>query len=139
MVIYPEEICYLQVQPGDARRLSPRPYMEEEDCRGYFMPIPPQARRRFMNLKYPSTRIRSGLFSAINIKIDPKSIDDYIAVDGYSALVKALFQSSPEQVVDMVKSFRPERQRRRWIFYGEKVGICPQYARRDKVCDRQCR
>jgi NADH-quinone oxidoreductase subunit F len=38
-----------------------------------------------------------------NIKIDPKSIEDYLAVGGYSALTRALFHLSPEQIVDQVK------------------------------------
>ena len=32
-----------------------------------------------------------------NIKIDPKSIDDYLALDGYSALVKALGRHTPSR------------------------------------------
>ncbi len=38
-----------------------------------------------------------------NIKIDPTNIEDYIAIGGYSALAKALFDLSPEQIIDMVK------------------------------------
>jgi NADH-quinone oxidoreductase subunit F len=38
-----------------------------------------------------------------NAKIDPKSIEDYLALDGYSALSKALFQLTPVQVLDEVK------------------------------------
>ena len=37
--------------------------------------------------------------------IDPEKIDDYIARDGYKALEKALFEMTPEQIVDeMLKS-----------------------------------
>jgi len=37
--------------------------------------------------------------------IDPEKIDDYIARDGYKAIEKALFEMTPEQVVDeMLKS-----------------------------------
>ena len=35
--------------------------------------------------------------------IDPDSIDDYIANGGYSSFVKALFDMSPEQIIDEVK------------------------------------
>ncbi len=38
-----------------------------------------------------------------NNKIDPTSIEDYLAIGGYSALAKALFQMKPEQVIDEVK------------------------------------
>ena len=34
--------------------------------------------------------------------IDPMSIDDYIAHDGYSALAKALFQMSPEAIITAI-------------------------------------
>ncbi len=35
--------------------------------------------------------------------IDPQNIDDYIAIGGYSALARALFEMKPEQVIDEVK------------------------------------
>ena len=35
-------------------------------------------------------------------KIDPENIEDYIAEDGYQALGKVLFESTPEQVIDEV-------------------------------------
>lgn len=35
--------------------------------------------------------------------IDPEDIDDYIAVGGYQALRKALFEMTPEQIIDEVK------------------------------------
>ena len=38
-----------------------------------------------------------------NARIDPKSIDDYLAIGGYGALAKALFQMSPEQVLGEIK------------------------------------
>jgi NADH-quinone oxidoreductase subunit F len=38
-----------------------------------------------------------------NSKIDPRSIDDYLAAGGYSSLAKALLQMSPEQVLEEVK------------------------------------
>jgi len=38
-----------------------------------------------------------------NRLIDPKNIDDYIALGGYSALTKALFEMNPDDVIEMVK------------------------------------
>jgi len=38
-----------------------------------------------------------------NSKIDPNSIDDYIALGGYSALSKVFFKMSPEDVIEEVK------------------------------------
>jgi NADH:ubiquinone oxidoreductase subunit F (NADH-binding)/(2Fe-2S) ferredoxin/NAD-dependent dihydropyrimidine dehydrogenase PreA subunit len=39
----------------------------------------------------------------MNALMDPSSIEDYIAVGGYSALVKALYEMTPDEVVDAVK------------------------------------
>jgi NADH-quinone oxidoreductase subunit F len=38
-----------------------------------------------------------------NIKIDPKRIDDYLALGGYSALAKVLSEMTSEQVLEEVK------------------------------------
>jgi NADH-quinone oxidoreductase subunit F len=38
-----------------------------------------------------------------NIEIDQKEIQDYIKIDGYSALGKALFSMKPDEIVDAVK------------------------------------
>jgi NADH-quinone oxidoreductase subunit F len=38
-----------------------------------------------------------------NTKLDPTKIEDYLAVGGYSALARALFELTPEQIIDMVK------------------------------------
>jgi NADH:ubiquinone oxidoreductase subunit F (NADH-binding)/(2Fe-2S) ferredoxin/NAD-dependent dihydropyrimidine dehydrogenase PreA subunit len=39
----------------------------------------------------------------MNALIDPSSIEDYIAVGGYGALMKALHEMTPDEVVDAVK------------------------------------
>jgi NADH:ubiquinone oxidoreductase subunit F (NADH-binding)/(2Fe-2S) ferredoxin len=36
-------------------------------------------------------------------RIDPESIDDYLAVGGYSALAKCMSELSPQEVIDIVK------------------------------------
>jgi len=38
-----------------------------------------------------------------NTRIDPTSIEDYIAIGGYSALSKALFELQPDAIIQMVK------------------------------------
>jgi len=38
-----------------------------------------------------------------NVSLDPTSIEDYIAIGGYSALARALFELKPAQIIDMVK------------------------------------
>jgi NADH-quinone oxidoreductase subunit F len=52
----------------------------------------------------PFYRNQQRLVFGLNRRIAPQSIEDYLAQGGYQALVKALFEMTPEQVVDEVKA-----------------------------------
>ncbi len=51
----------------------------------------------------PFYKRQTRLIFGSNGFIDPESIEDYIAIGGYSALAKALFKMSAEQIIDEVK------------------------------------
>jgi NADP-reducing hydrogenase subunit HndC len=51
----------------------------------------------------PFYKYQNRIIFGNNARIDPKKIEDYIALDGYSALAKALFQMTPEEVLGEVK------------------------------------
>ena len=53
---------------------------------------------------HPFFSLQHRLLSAHWGMIDPCSIDDYIATDGYAAWVRAIFDMSPEEVVEEVKA-----------------------------------
>jgi NADH:ubiquinone oxidoreductase subunit F (NADH-binding)/(2Fe-2S) ferredoxin/ferredoxin len=103
IVIHPEEICYLQVQPGDAEEIVSQTILAKKiiDRLLYVDPITGEKIVRESEIPFYKNQKRHLLGN--NIKIDPKSIVDYLAVGGYSALAKALTQETPEQVVEMVK------------------------------------
>jgi NADH:ubiquinone oxidoreductase subunit F (NADH-binding)/(2Fe-2S) ferredoxin/Pyruvate/2-oxoacid:ferredoxin oxidoreductase delta subunit len=106
IVIYPEETCYLQVQPGDAEEVVSKTVLAKKviDRLLYVDPITGEKIVRESEIPFYKNQMRHLIGN--NIKLDPKSIDDYLAVGGYSALVKALFQVTPEQVVELVKNSR---------------------------------
>jgi NADH-quinone oxidoreductase subunit F len=104
MVIYPEEICYLQVQPGDAEEIVSQTIRAKKVIDRLVYADPTTGEKTVHEFEIPFYKNQKRLLIGNNIKIDPKSIDDYLAIGGYSALVKALFQESPEQVVDTVKN-----------------------------------
>jgi len=103
IVIHPEEICYLQVQPGDAEEIVSQTILGKKviDRLLYAVPGADEKISRESEIPFYQNQMRNLIGS--NIKIDPKSIDDYLAVGGYTALAKALFQYTPEQVVELVK------------------------------------
>jgi len=104
LVIYPEEICYLQVQPGDAEEIVSQTIVAKKviDRLLYVDSKTDETIVHESEIPFYKNQMRNLIGN--NIKIDPKSIDDYLAVGGYSALVKALFQETPEQVVELVKN-----------------------------------
>jgi len=103
LVIYPEEICYLQVQPEDIPEITSQTLKKKiVDRLLYVDPTTGEKVTHESDIPFYKNQMRNLIGN--NIKIDPKSIDDYLAVGGYSALVKALFQETPEQVVELVKN-----------------------------------
>jgi NADH:ubiquinone oxidoreductase subunit F (NADH-binding)/(2Fe-2S) ferredoxin/ferredoxin len=104
IVIHPEEICYLRVQPTDAEEIVSQTILAKKiiDRLLYVDPITGEKIVRESEIPFYKYQVRNLIGN--NIKIDPKSIDDYLAVGGYSALVKALFQTTPKQVVELVKN-----------------------------------
>ena len=103
IVIYPEEICYLQVQPSDAEEIISQTILAKKIIDRLLYVDPITGEKIVHESEIPFYKNQKRHLIGNNIKIDPKSIDDYLAVGGYSALAKALCQETPEQVVEMVK------------------------------------
>jgi NADP-reducing hydrogenase subunit HndC len=102
VVMFPEGTCYLGVKPADvpdvvSQTLGDKQLVERllyKDSAGKTI-----AHERDI----PFYKFQSRIVFGNNTRIDPKSIDDYIALGGYSALAKALFKMSPEEVLGEVK------------------------------------
>ena len=105
MIVYPEGSFYSRVTPEDVPEI-----VEEHLLKG----------RIVKRLLYKETIVDDNTIKSLNQTpfyakqhrvalrncgvINPESIDEYIAVDGYSALGKVLTEMTPEQVIDIVKA-----------------------------------
>ena len=103
VVIDPDETCYLQVTPKDVPEIVAQTVKEKQvvDRLVYSDAVKNEKAVREADIPFYKHQKRNIIGN--NIKIDPKRIDDYLALGGYSALTKALFQMTPEQVVEEVK------------------------------------
>jgi len=103
VVIYPEEICYLQVMPEDVAEIVLQTIIGKKivDRLLYNDPITNEKAIHVQDIPFYKNQLR--LLLGNNTRIDPQNIDDYLALRGYSALAKALFQMTPEQVLEDVK------------------------------------
>jgi len=103
VVIYPEEICYLQVTPEDVPEILTKTIKEEKIVDRLLYVDPSTGKKIIHESDIPFYKHQKRNIISNNSKIDSKSIDDYLAIGGYSALMKALSKMIPVQVVDEVK------------------------------------
>jgi NADP-reducing hydrogenase subunit HndC len=103
VVIYPEEICYLQVKPEDVPEIIEETIKGKKIVERLVYIDPDTEEKATLESEIPFYKYQERLNLSNNIKIDPKSLDDYLAIGGYSALAKVLFQMTPEQVIDEIK------------------------------------
>jgi NADH:ubiquinone oxidoreductase subunit F (NADH-binding)/(2Fe-2S) ferredoxin/Pyruvate/2-oxoacid:ferredoxin oxidoreductase delta subunit len=103
VVIYPEEICYLQVQPEDVAEIVAKTIKEKQVVERLVYVEPSTGEKATLESDIPFYKNQNRIILSTNIKIDPKNIEDYLALGGYSALSKSLFQMSAEEVLGEVK------------------------------------
>ena len=104
IVIYPEEICYVEVTPEDVPEIFSQTVIGKEVIDRLLYTDPNTGEKAVHEYEIPFYKNQMRLLIGNNIKIDPKSIDDYLAIGGYSALAKVLLNMSPEQVITEVKN-----------------------------------
>jgi NADH:ubiquinone oxidoreductase subunit F (NADH-binding)/(2Fe-2S) ferredoxin/NAD-dependent dihydropyrimidine dehydrogenase PreA subunit len=103
VVIEPDGIFYARVQTGDAPEIA-QSLLSTGDVvtrLSYRDPVTGEPIPYYRDIPFYSKQQRTILKNCG--KINPESIDDYLAVDGYRALRKSLFELAPEQVVEEVK------------------------------------
>jgi len=103
VVIYPEEICYVVVTPEDVPEIVSQTVLGKKVIDRLIYADPDTGEKAAHQSQVPFYKNQMRHIIGNNSKIDPKSIDDYLAVGGYSALSKSLFEMSPEQVLEEIK------------------------------------
>lgn len=103
VVIYPEEICYTEVKTEDASDIVSQTISEGQIIDRLLYTDPTTCEKIVRESEIPFYKNQTRRIFGNNLKIDPKNIDDYIMLDGYSALAKALFRMTPEEVINEVK------------------------------------
>lgn len=103
VVIYPKGICYLKVKPEDISEIAAQTLKEGKIVERLLYVDPNSGEKATLESEIPFYKNQERLVLGSNRKIDPKSFEDYMAVGGYQALIKVLFEMTPEQVIDEVK------------------------------------
>ena len=103
IVIHPEEICYLQIEAKDVPEIISQTIKEKKVIERLLYTDPSTNEKIIHESEIPFYKYQERLVFGSNGNIDPKSIDDYLAIGGYAALAKVLSRMTPEQVLEEVK------------------------------------
>ncbi len=102
VVIYPDEITYLRVRLEDISEIISKTIINKEIIERLVYVDTNTNKRVIQDSEIPFYKKQKRFLLGNNIHIDPRSIEDYIAINGYSALSIALFQMTPEKVIDEI-------------------------------------
>ena len=102
VVLNPDETCYLKVKPEDVPEIV-EGLAEGRVVERLLFEDPATGDRARTENDIPFYRRQQRTLLESNIRIDSRSLDDYLAIGGYSALAKALFDLSPVEVIEEVK------------------------------------
>lgn len=102
-VIHPSEVCYLQIKTGDVEEIVTSAEGPEKIIERLLYTNPENGEKIVHENEIPFYKNQERLIFGSNGNIDPKSIDDYLALGGYAALAKSLAGMTPEETLNEVK------------------------------------
>jgi NADH-quinone oxidoreductase subunit F len=103
IVNHPDGPCYFHVTPDDVPEIVAETVKEHRLIERLLYRDPQTGEPIVNEGDIPFYKHQKRLVFGANGSIDPKNIDDYLAIGGYAALAKALHDMTPEGVLEEVK------------------------------------
>ena len=103
VVIEPGNIFYQRVKPSDVAGIVSETIGKNKIVDRLLYVDPGTGQRIVHESEIPFYAKQRRLLLGNNSLIDPENIDDYLALGGYSALSRVLFNMSPEDIIEEVK------------------------------------
>ncbi|NOQ19254.1 MAG: NADH-quinone oxidoreductase subunit F [Desulfobacterales bacterium] len=103
MVIEPENTFYCHISPDDANEIVTKTIRDGEVVERLLYTDPVSGKQVQTETEIPFYRAQDRHLLAQNRLVDPCSIEDYIAMGGYAAFAKALFEIAPDSIVKEIK------------------------------------
>jgi len=104
MIIHPDDIFYCQVKPDSIPDIVGKTLKNGELVKKLLFKDPVDKKKRYERVDdIPFYKLQKRLILGNNPLIDPTNIDHYLAVGGYKALEKALFDMKPAEIIEEVK------------------------------------
>ncbi|MBW1901439.1 MAG: 4Fe-4S binding protein [Deltaproteobacteria bacterium] len=103
MVVHPEGIFYPQVKEEHIPEIVNKTIKNGETVDSLVYKDLSTKEKIVHEQDIPFYKLQQRIVLENNGIIDPTNIEDYLAVAGYSAMEKALFDMEPEQIIDQIK------------------------------------
>ena len=104
VVIRPEMICYVNVRGKDIPEIISETVLKGNVIERLLYAKDPSGRKKIVREDdIPFYKLQKRIIFGSNGQIDPTSIDDYISIGGYGALSKALFEMTPQEIIEAIK------------------------------------
>ena len=103
MVLHPDGIFYPQVKEEHIPEIVEKTVKTGEAVNSLVFKDISTKKRILLEKDIPFYKLQQRIIFGNNGMIDPTNIEDYITVGGYSALEKALFDMTPEEIIDQIK------------------------------------
>ncbi len=104
MVLEPGNIFYCHLKPEDASDIVTKTLLKGEVIERLLYTDPVTSQKIQTETEIPFYRAQDRQLLAQNRQLDPCSIEDYLAIGGYSALAKTLAELTPEAVIEKIKA-----------------------------------
>jgi NADH-quinone oxidoreductase subunit F len=103
VVINPSKILYQRVKPKDAEAIVTDTVKNGKIIERLLYEHPVTGEKIIHEDEVPFYKLQKRIVFGNNGNIDPASIEDYVAIGGYSALAKALTSMKPAEIIEEVK------------------------------------
>jgi len=103
VVIYPSGIFYQKVKPEDVKEIVSETIINNRVVDRLLYVDPASGKKITYEKDIPFYKKQTRILFGNNGLIDPTKIEEYVAIGGYSALGKVLYEMQPEDVIEIVK------------------------------------
>ena len=137
IVISPEGFFYKKLDVKDIPAIVERTILKNKVIPSLVYEDPATGRKHPRQNEIPFYQKQTRLLTENNFRINPERIEDYIALDGYQALAKALFDMTSESVIAEVKASGLRGRGGAGLLTGKKWESCREARGHPKyiICD----
>lgn len=124
VVIQPEGIFYQRIQVDDIKEVISETIKNKKIIDRLLYVDPRTKENIILEKEVPFYKRQKRIIFGNNGFIDPTDIEDYIALEGYGALEKVLFDMTAEEVIAEIKASGLRGRGGAGFLTGKKWGIC---------------